>query len=273
MLNSSLSEEGHPTNICEDIDLSEWKSYFFTSNCNDFVDKYGIFRIIKKVLSDDERQPNLVVMAGFSTNSFCGTTKRVIENLDKIVDKFKAVYILKFDEDVFKDLQKNACQERDSNKHKMTDYKRIYSPETNLNEDIGTIVDKLLRCAGLSNVHLLGKCAGGGVAIHTFTKSNIYNALYLGVPASPTNIEHLIEFNFTNKIIGKKFIFGWDTRDAYPFDWGRTSNHEKYFYDETIEPLKSDNLVILEEFEAGESHPKNYHEVPNGLFDLIRHHN
>ena len=267
------NNEGIPTeeNLC-DIDLSEWKSYFFTSNCNKLVDNYGTFRIIKKILTNDINKPNLVAMAGFSTKSFCGTTKRIIENINKIKNKFNAIYILQYDEEKFKELQRNACQMRDKNKSTKTSLEEIYQPETDLNEELGTIIDKLFRCMGLTKVHLLGKCAGGGVAIHVFTKSDIYEALYLGVPASPTSIKHIIDNIDYANIHNKKFIFAWDQMDAYPFDWGIKSNEEKERYDKYKDTLiKNHNTVITAQFntETDETDAKKYHEIPHGLFDLI----
>ena len=190
---------------------------------------------------------------------------------------FNCVYVICFDEKVFKNYQTEACGYRDKNIAeelglskeelliKLEDKevrKRIFKPETDLNEKLGVVVDKLIRCAGINNVHLLGKCAGGGVAIHTFTKSDIYQALYLAVPASPTNVEHLR----TIDLGGRKIIIALDKRDAYRFSWG-LSNQEKASYEGTLIKLEANYKV--EEFNEGESHPKDYHEIPNQLFDLI----
>ena len=100
-------------NLCDDLDLSEWKSYKFTSNKDTLEKRYGTFKIIKKNLTNDSNKPNLVAMAGFSKKSFCGTTKRIIENIDQIKNTFNAIYILQFDEEKIKDLQSKACSIRD----------------------------------------------------------------------------------------------------------------------------------------------------------------
>lgn len=164
-------------------------------------------------------------------------------------------------------MQTKACNARDALKDALKDanHSDIYKPEIDLNEELGSVVDKLLRSINLTNVHLLGKCAGSGVAIHTFTKSDIYNCLYLGVPASPKNVEHLL----TKKWNNKRFIFAWDKRDAYKFTWGQ-SNKEIEKYRNTMNFLQgTNNTVIIEEFEEGQSDDKKYHEVPNDLFDLL----
>lgn len=248
---------------CNDngLNLEGWKVFYFNSDNKDFINKYGYFYIIKKTLSEDQTLPTMVAMAGFSVKSFCGTTNRIIENFDKIQYKFKDVYVLCFTEQV-RDMQRHACKERDD--LKATNNKEIYKPEIDLNEELGSIVDKLLRSINLINVHVLGKCAGAGVAIHTFTKSDIYDALYLGVLASPKDVQHLLTKEWTNK----KFIFSWDKRDAYKFLWG-LSNQEIERYRNTMKPLEQNNTVIINEFGEGQSDPKAFHEVPHDLFDLL----
>jgi hypothetical protein len=277
-----LSKEDISTkiNLCDDLNLSEWKSYYFTSNEETLEKRYGTFRIIKKILTNDSNKPDLVAMAGFSKKSFCGTTKRIIENIDQIKNIFNAIYILQFDEEKIKDLQSRSCSIRDEIRKSKDEadfeknLKEIYKSETDLNEELGIIIDKLLRSIGLTKVHLLGKCAGGGVAIHIFTKSNIYGALYLGVPASPTGIEHLVDN--INNIHNKLFIFGWDQRDAYQFDWNKKSNEEitRYEKHKTFFEIFNNNFIIKQfHKDTTETDPKNFHEVPNGLFKLIAENN
>lgn len=257
-LRSNFKEECNENGL----DLQGWKIYYsYSLNENDNI-KWGNFYVIKKSFDNnspslvDDNLPSLVAMAGFSVKSFCGTTNRIIQNLDKIKSKFKDIWVICFSEQV-KEMQKVACQKRDA--------QNSYDPEYELNEDIGKFVDKILKSAKLTNIHLLGKCAGGGVAIHTFTKSNIYNALYLGVPASPDDVQHLLDKN----LINKKFIFAWDKRDAYKFNWG-LSNQEIGRYRTTMNKLGGNgNVIHLEEFGDGETDDKKFHEVPNGLFDLL----
>lgn len=239
------------------LHLDEWKIYYFDSTNKEFIDKYGHFYMIKKKLSDNNL-PILVGLPGFSVKSFCGSTNRIIENLSKIENKFKEIYILCFTTKV-KEIQKKVCEDRD--KLKDTD-KDIYKSEVKLNDNLGTIVDKLLRSIKLTNVHLLGKCAGGGVAIHTFTKSDIYDALYLGVPGSPMDVQHLL----TKQYIDKKFVFVWNKRDVYVFPYG-ISNQEIIKYSETMKQIKNNIIIIEEVYEDESTEP--FHEIPHKLFDLI----
>jgi len=275
--NVSINEEGHDIvqDFCVGLSLDGWKLYKFISNCKrttELINKYGEFKIIKKSLTIDETKPNLVVVCGFSNNSFCNSTKRIIQNLHKIKDKFQAIYIIKFDEKPIKNLQTDACKIRDEFL-KIEGHPNPYQPEIDLNIEIGIVIDKLLRCIGLENIHLLGKSAGAGVAINTISKSkcsSIYTALYLAVPSSPNNVEDL-----DVDLSGRRYIFAWSTLDVYNFSWGRRSNQEKSFYDKTMS-TKGIGNYISEEFTdsediiSDEKDPsKQFHEIPNGLFNLI----
>lgn len=242
---------------------------------------YGTFKIIKNESNPDKSKPNLVAMAGFSFRSFCASTSVIVKNLEKIKGMFNCVYVICFTDEV-QNKQSDACGYRDvyiTNKlgtpteddlvkilKDKAVREQIFKPETDLNEKLGNVVDKLIRCAGITNVHLLGKCAGGGVAIHTFTKSNIYQALYLAVPASPTNVEHLRETKGEIDISGKKIIIAWDRRDAFKFKWGK-SNQELDSYEKTLKGWSTNYTVA--EFNNGESDEKKYHEIPDQFFDMI----
>jgi poly(3-hydroxyalkanoate) synthetase len=93
-----------------------------------------------------------------------------MQNLDKIKSKYNAVWMFCLSEQI-RAMQTKACKERDE--------QNSYDPEIELNEKIGKHVNKLLDITGLTNIHLLGKCAGGGVLLHTFVQDDEkYNALY-----------------------------------------------------------------------------------------------
>jgi len=283
--NASINEEGNPMDQYCSQDFTNWKTYKFQFPTET---KYGIFKLFKYLVGYNPGKPNLVTMSGFSNNSFCEQARIIIRNIEKLMEKFN-IFMLEFPETEFKDLQKNACTSRDNlfntsvrntkslnadeyikKVKELTIEKReeVFQPEIDLNEELGTIIDKLLRSAGFTNVHLLGKCAGGGVAIHTFTKSPIYEALYLAVPASPLNIIPLLKLNKVNPIKNKKLIFAWDNRDGFTFNWNY-SNQERVNYDMSLASLYPDNTVITASFEHGASDPKKYHQIPEKLFDLL----
>lgn len=297
-------EEDYSSNIndlCNNLNNSEpnsnnlWKVYKITLNNIEKQEEFNNFgsnnKIIRKILSNDENKPDLVAMAGFSNKSFCGSTQAIIKNLSKIKDQFNSINIFCFDEVVIKRKQTDACKDRDdkiknlldskiinsSNETKINfkllddnNYNKIFDPEIKLNEELASFIDKSIRAfIGKDKenftIHLLGKCAGGGVAIHIFTKSDRYEALYLGVPAHPTNIQNIKDSGID--LSKKKFIFAWDKRDAYPFTWSSKSNQEASAYASTLESMSVNYIVA--KFNDGEEHEKDYHEIPDQLFDLI----
>jgi hypothetical protein len=76
-------------------------------------------------------------------------------------------------------------------------------------------------------IHLLGKCAGGWIAIQTI-QSDIYKALYLAVPASPTNIQPILDNDKLKDLI---YHFSWNEDDPDSVSWGGLSREQKVIYD------------------------------------------
>jgi len=91
-------------NQLEKLPFDQWNLYKLDQNCTKVIDKYGIFRVVEKVLNkDDSEKPVLVVMAGFSVNSFCGSCNIIMNNLDKL-EGFDETYSenLWYDDNEFK---------------------------------------------------------------------------------------------------------------------------------------------------------------------------
>jgi hypothetical protein len=135
--------------IC-DFDLRNWTIHKFELTNQNARNKYGDNKIIKKVVNENKDFPNLVVIPGFSKKSFCGTVKRVIDNLHKLKKKFHTIYIFYFDEEKFKTLQTSACKLRDSIESE--DLVIKYKPETDLNEELSKLIDKFIRVIDIKHV-------------------------------------------------------------------------------------------------------------------------
>jgi hypothetical protein len=249
----------------------EFEIFHFENN--KLLKVYGKNYILKCILNSNTELPNLVLLAGFSNKSIINSSKVLLENIDKIKNKYQAVYIYCYSEKEFKKHQFDACSIRDQKKNEnYKEIEKIYESEIKLNDKLGIFIDKCLRSPGLNltNVHLLGKCAGGGLAIHTITKSNIYSGLLLAVPASPLNVLKLKKLNNIQKN-NIRFIFTWEKNDDYPFDWNKKSNQEKEYYDKTMKKLKIKNYesYIFDEEPKNKSEKYQYHEISNSLFDKI----
>ena len=224
-----------------------------------------------------EKKPVLVVMAGYSHKSFRGTADILIKNIDVLIKKFNKIYIIEYDS--YKEDQTNACSERDkyiiSDEYKKhLDYEKVYEPEKKLNDIIaGRIHNIISKELGLENVHLLGKCAGAGVLIHTLVKDkkNIYNALYLAVPGNPFNIMELRNIS-EERLKNIKFVFSWTKQDIYSFHWGKTSVEEKEIYDENMKKLGKDinyKSIIQDLGKDVKDDDKKYHEINQDLINEI----
>ena len=223
-----------------------------------------------------DAKPVLFTMAGYSHNSFRGTADILINSIDELMKKFDKICIAEYDS--YKVDQTSACDLRDNKLKKESDNKNIiYAPERKLNDDISIRIDNIIRNKlKLTKVHLLGKCAGAGVLIHTLVKdttNSIYEALYLAVPGNPFNIIELSEIS--KEILKKlKFIFSWTKQDIFPFDWGKKSIEEKDVYSQAMEKLEDlkkirINYTILEQDLKKEDDKKLYHEINQTLIDKI----
>jgi hypothetical protein len=263
--------------IISSIDFKDWNFYEVNSECGTFKHKYGIFRIVEKVLNKHSSKPNLVVMAGFSVNSFCGSSEIILNTLKTLEDHYRAIYIICYDEQ-FKEMQVvalNASSERfrtvltdaeRANEHDYNIRTKIYAPELEMEENMAIAIDKVLRCPQLNlrNVHLLGKSAGCGLAMHIVSKSSIYNALYLAVPANSTYLMPLEKMG--ERLRTLKVIIGWNANDAKKL-YKIPSNENRPKYEETIDILKSrfgEFKTILETYSPG-----NFHEINPELINTI----
>jgi len=253
------------------LPFEEWNLYKLDQNCTKVIDKYGIFRIVEKIINKDaDEKPVLVVMAGFSVNSFCGSCNIIMNNLDILQNKYKAVYVICYDEKMFKAIQNGAfvnIDQRDEGMRSSTNVTiraEAYKEEVEMYTELGSIVDKVIRCLKLTNVHLLGKSAGGGVAMNVVYNSDIYTRLYLAVPAHPTFCESIKKIG--NRLDEMKVIIGWNANDEENLGKIKSNQSIKYFrpiLEEMQEEYEGFNFD-LHTFEPG-----NKHEINPELLKLI----
>jgi len=288
--------------IKKELDFGTWTLYTVSSTSGKLETQYKIFRIIKKEFNDNkelnvnEDLPNFVAWAGFSRKSFCNSTRIIMQKLDSLKKCYKAVYIICLEN--IKDLQKKSVEPRD--KKKINDYKddsgklkydlaniesnykwRAFKNEDEiaLNEEVSIIIDKILRAMNLRNVHILGKSAGAGIAIHIMNKSDIYTGLFLAVPSSPLNIRLLRNLS-KEKLETIKFRFAWIVEDIYDFDWhqeekkNEKSKDEKKYYDAEIEYIRK-NIAPVNNYNSylyngnEETKPSDNHEIHPDFLDAI----
>jgi len=237
------------------------------------------FEVIRKTFEEGGDKPVLFIMAGISTNSFCGTAEVLVRNQETLKGKFKEVYIVNMN--AFKNYQDDACQTyrakrtKELNKESIlrtelteNELLDIYDGEIRLAKEISQFIhiiisDKLK----LTNVHVLGKCAGGEIALNLVCLSEIYKALYLAVPGSVTHITPLYDIP-PKRLESMHFIFGWNQNDDYAFNWNGRSSTEKEIYDEEIGKLEAKKKIGID-YESYMFRPGNGHQPNDKLFDKI----
>ena len=212
----------------KDLDLVTWKKAdiqvnniltYKNSELNPpITEQLLIFNVIKKTFSTNKNKPVLIMMAGISFSSFCNSAEIIVENVQKLKKKYKEVYIINLNP--FKGYQIDVCTNyRDVMKIKLNkdsinrtdltkkEFKLIYDSENKLNIEMAlTINDIISNKLKLSNVHLLGKCAGGGIALELLSLNNIYTGLFLAVPASINHIKPLLKVS-KERLKNIAFIF------------------------------------------------------------------
>jgi len=264
------------------LKFDEWTLYKLADDCLKVRNKYGMFRIIEKIFDDNRSKPNLVAMAGYSDKSFCGSCQIIFENLELLRHKYRAVYVICYDEEKFKGFAGRAadCREDQLKKDK-SEYPALSAPkdslvyrafvwgethgEIDMYNELSAIVDKVIRCLGITKVHLLGKSAGGGTAMNIVSTNPIYERLYLAVPAHPTFCKSLEKLG--PRLNEMKVIIGWNENDDRDLGAGIKSN--------TMRPLFEPILASLKAIYPGfqyEQHmfvPGNKHEINPELLRLI----
>ena len=264
---------GYRRRFTRDLDLKGWR----TENMTVDGKKFNIIRYLFN--EEKSTKPNLVVMAGISFASFCGSAEVIVQNIESLRRKFKGVYIINLQS--YKDFHGKQCGERDkkiisSGKTIVEQIPRsekiffeIHKPEINFSEQVAIVVNNLISnplYLGLTDVHLLGKCAGAGVAIEILSLSPIYKALYLAVPGIPNHVVPLLKVP-TDRLREINIIIGWNENDIYPFKWGKSID-EKVYYDAKIKEIEATKGVIIK-YTPYIFSPGNGHEINPDLVEII----
>lgn len=243
-----------------DIKEDKWKCYEIEHPS--FVN-YGKIHVVKKILSNDNSKLVFVGMAGYSLKSGCNSVKIIDENISSFQGKYSSIYWL-FHGDKMKGRTKAVYDADDKIKAEnpnCTDNRVLYQNEIGMNKELAIIYDKIIRrIVGDREIHLIGKCAGGGVVIQILLLNYIYKALFLGVPSSPLDVQDLLTDRERFKSI--KFRFAWQGEDPTPFKWVDFCRNHKSAYDATMVELGADDY-------QGEIYNGDKHEIPEELLTKL----
>jgi len=260
------------------LKFDEWTLYQLADDCTKVRNQYGMFRIIEKIFDDNRSKPNLVAMAGYSDKSFCGSCQIIFENLDLLRHKYRAVYVICYDEEKFKGFAALAAKVREDQKKianpaltkpiESLEYKEFVwgeaHGEIDMYNELSAIVDKVIRCLGITKVHLLGKSAGGGTAMNIVSTNPIYERLYLAVPAHPTFCKSLEKLG--PRLNEMKVIIGWNGNDDRDLG-GIPSNRHTALFEPILASLKARYPGF--QYEQHMFVPGNFHEINPELLRLI----
>jgi len=194
---------------------------------------YGTITIVKVKLNKKENKP-LVIVPGYSTDSFMSGFDILLKEFDSYKDKYSVMYAVCWGSTV---------------KKVTTDYTAHIKDEEeafNMNEEIriklAHVLDKILRSPdmALTNFTLFAKSAGAGVAIHVAALNLEVKSLYISCPGTnsrgsvlkdrndlPIKIAWNIDDNKLSYKIHEEFIkvFKQNTNN-YKFYSYETGGHE-----------------------------------------------
>jgi hypothetical protein len=270
-INSKRNQKGGAPTDMEFMGITEIK-YNLSKTTHEFKKELHLVKIVLDEKNNDK--PVLFVLAGMSHKSFLGTSEIILSKLDELKQKFKEVYLLEYES--YKNEQTRACGYRDKLSELREGDEKIYEPEYIMNYEIANNIDKIIQELGLTNVHLLGKCNGAWVVSLLLVRNERYKALFLAVPGIPSIngvplIKNILSEIKKPRIDEINFVFGWHNKDAFQFNWGKSSD-EKVKYDKVMEELKitknykSDMLILGDDIKED---IKIYHELYPELIDKI----
>ena len=255
-----------------DITFSEDRWHVYT---------FGPCAVYMKQVSYNTNRPDLFVVTGISADSMISTSRIIMRQLSTLEKKYHRIFIIKFchSNNYIDDMHKKACEQRDEKKldEKIIEFpaksaselpkkrwvsnrSEVYKPELEFYNLMAKLVNHIItQELMLTNVEVLGKSAGGCIAIDLVGMSIVYNALYLASPASPMNVIKLTELGFAKRQT-MRFHFGWPVNDMYLLKWNIVSRDDKSNYDIMMEKLnivnyKSRIYDMIEINNGHELHP------------------
>lgn len=146
---------------------------------NVYVSSINIIKITYNMSLDSNDMEPLVVIPGYSFKSFSTMTSILLESFDMIKNKYNHIILVNWG-DKIKEISTEIVKDI---KDEDTKYK--------INEDfrikMANVLDKILRSPDMmlgSKFAILGKSAGGGIALYIASMNQSVDKLYLCAPAT-----------------------------------------------------------------------------------------
>jgi len=198
--------------------------------------KYGTIKIVKMNLSGD--RGTIAIIPGFSFKSFSTMLKKLFEGFEYIKDKFTELYMICWSPQI-KEIELNNIKD-------VLDKKTQYRLNEQYRIEMAHLIDKIFRSQSITNFTLMGKSAGGTVAMYIASMNKEVKTLLLCCPgsnekgkslANRTDLEIKLSWNRDDDVIP------FSISDEYIKDFINQKNkYTFYSYDEGGHELNVDFL-------------------------------
>jgi len=172
----------------------------FIKKYNNFINytinEYDNIKLIKLVLNNGNNKP-LILIPGYSFSSFSTMFLTINNNFEIIKNKYNILYFIFFDDKIKKESTKII--------EGISDIKEQYKINEKFRVNLANEINIIIKKNKINNFTLLGKSAGGGIAVYIAKKNKQVTNLFLICPGMLKSNSKL-----NNKI---KIILSWNIDD------------------------------------------------------------
>jgi hypothetical protein len=137
------------------------------------ISKYDKMKLIKITISTNNKP--LVIIPPYSFDGFTKIMDTINNNFDIIKKKYNIIYVIVWNDEIKKESQKITSG--------ISDIKQQYIINEKYRVMLADLANKIIKTNKINKFTLLGKSAGGGVAIYIAKKNKQVTNLFLICPA------------------------------------------------------------------------------------------
>lgn len=137
------------------------------------ISKYDKLKLIKITISTNNKP--LVIIPPYSFDGFTKIMDTINNNFDIIKKKYNIIYVIVWNDEIKKESQKITSG--------ISDVKEQYIINEKYRIMLADLANKIIKTNKINKFTLLGKSAGGGVAIYIAKKNKQVKNLFLMCPA------------------------------------------------------------------------------------------
>jgi hypothetical protein len=219
----------------------------------EFVGEYA-FRIFTLNGGGDGNAFNLIVLTGLSDQAFNSSKNLIKDHYFAFSHRFNRIILIGHPSEIKS--EQSFVFEGEYNSNMVAD---AIAFDVKISGIINTLLTVNLE---LTNMYLMGKCAGAGLAMKLCAGfPATYQRLFIAHPASVDGVACLTG-------LPVKITMVWNRHDTYPYKWGACSNQEPYRYGLQAHTLGIDfDLHVIDGIASLDSRER--HEIPKEIFDFM----